>query len=215
MFRVQRFHKRKTPVKDTTSVPIIFRSAKPSDMIEIESDFFFYSYINKDNILNLFPDMQDINGWWTEIPKSDYSNTSFYATTNTSNLIIIGEERHKQIAVIAKVEGSNMKGFESLQIAVDPSIFVKNHKYFPTEHIKAKVEGSNMKGFESLQIAVDPSIFVKNHKYFPTEHIKKDTVSEIQLFRITDISANDFGMSYNCTECKIPIGLFNVTRIIH
>lgn len=179
MFRVQRFHKRKAPLKDTASVPIIFRSAKPSDMIEIESDFFFYSYINKDNILNLFPDMQDINGWWTEIPKSDYSNTSFYATTNTSNLIIIGNERHKQIAVIAKVEGSNMKGFES------------------------------------LQVAIDPSIFVKNHKYFPIERIKKDTVSEIQLFRITDIPANEFGMSYNCTECKIPIGLFKVTRIIH
>ena len=72
-----------------------------------------------------------------------------------------------------------------------------------------------MKGFESAQVAIDPSKFVNNHKYFPTDHIKKDTVYDKQLFRITGISNLDFGLSYDCTKCKIPIGLFDVSWIIH
>ena len=181
MFRVQRFHeeKRRPPVRDTTSIPVIFRSAKPDDLIEFDDEFLFGYHVNKENVLALFPDMQDINSWRSEIPKADYSNTNFYATTNTSNLVVIGDNPHKQIAVIAKTEGERMKGFES------------------------------------AQVAIDPSKFMTNHKYFPTNHVKKDTVSDKQLFRIKGISNLDFGLSYNCTKCKIPIGLFDVTWIIH
>ena len=167
------------PVRDTMSIPVIFRSAKPDDLIEFDDDFLFGYHVNKENVLALFPDMQDINGWRSEIPKVDYSNTNFYATTNTSNLVVIGDNPHKQIAVIAKTEGEQMKGFES------------------------------------AQVAIDPQKFIANHKYFPTDHVKKDTVSDKQLFRITNISNLDFGLSYNCTKCKIPIGLFDVTWIIH
>lgn len=181
MFRVQWFHKeeRRPPVRDTTSIPVIFRSAKPDDLIEFDDEFLFGYHVNKENVLALFPDMQDINSWRSEIPKADYSNTNFYATTNTSNLVVIGDNPHKQIAVIAKTEGERMKGFES------------------------------------AQVAIDPSKFMTNHKYFPTNHVKKDTVSDKQLFRIKGISNLDFGLSYNCTKCKIPIGLFDVTWIIH
>ena len=181
MFRVQWFHeeKRRPPARDTTSIPVIFRSARPDDLIEFDDDFLFGYHVNKENVLALFPDMQDINGWRSEIPKVDYSNTNFYATTNTSNLVVIGDNPHKQIAVIAKTEGEQMKGFES------------------------------------AQVAIDPQKFIANHKYFPTDHVKKDTVSNKKLFRIKEISNLDFGLSYNCTKCKIPIGLFEVTWIIH
>lgn len=181
MFRVQWFHKKekRPPIRETTSIPVIFRSAKPDDLIEFDNDFIFGHYVNKDNILDLFPDMQEVNGWKSEIPTADYSNTSFYSHTNTSNLILIGEGPYKQIAVIARIESEKMRGFES------------------------------------VQVAIDPQEFINNHKYFPTDHIKKDTVSDKQLFRITNISNLDFGLSYNCTKCKIPIGLFNVTWIIH
>ena len=83
MFRVQWFHKeeRRPPVRDTMSIPVIFRSAKPDDLIEFDDDFLFGYHVNKENVLALFPDMQDINGWRSEIPKVDYSNTNFYATT--------------------------------------------------------------------------------------------------------------------------------------
>lgn len=181
MFRVQWFHKeeKRPPARDTTSIPVIFRSAKPDDLIEFDEEFLFGYYLNSDNILALFPDMKKINGWKSEIPKANYSNTDFYAKTNTSNLILIGESPHKQIAVIARTEGESMRGFES------------------------------------AQVAIDPSKFVANHKYFPTDHVKKDIVSDKQLFRITDISNLDFGLSYNCTKCKIPIGLFDVTWIVY
>lgn len=181
MFRVQWFHKeeRRPPVRDTMSIPVIFRSAKPDDLIEFDDDFFFGYYLNKENILDLFPDMQEINNWKAKMPLEYYSNTSFYSHTNTSNLILIGEGSYKQIAVIARIESEKMKGFES------------------------------------VQVAIDPQKFIANHKYFPTDHVKKDTVSDKQLFRITNISNLDFGLSYNCTKCKIPIGLFDVTWIIH
>lgn len=181
MFRVQWFHKeeKRPPIRETTSIPVIFRSAKPDDLIEFDYDFIFGQYLNKDNILSLFPDMQEINNWKAKIPLEYYSNTNFYSNTNTSNLILIGEGSYKQIAVIAKKEGEEMKGFES------------------------------------AQIAIDPQKFIANHKYFPTDYVKKDTVSNKQLFRITGISNLDFGLSYNCTKCKIPIGLFDVTWIIH
>lgn len=181
MFRVQWFHKeeKRPPARETTSIPVIFRSARPDDLIEFGDDFFFGYHVNKDNILTLFPDMQEINTWKSKMPLEYYSNTSFYSHTNTSNLILIGEGSYKQIAVIARREGENMKGFES------------------------------------AQVAIDPSKFASNHKYFPTDYIKKDTVYEKQLFRITGISNLDFGLSYDCTKCKIPIGLFDVSWIIH
>lgn len=181
MFRVQWFHKeeKRPPARDTTSIPVIFRSAKPDDLIEFDDDFIFGYYVNKENILSLFPDMQEVNGWKSEIPTVDYSNTNFYSSTNTSNLILIGDGPYKQIAVIARIESEKMRGFES------------------------------------VQVAIDPQKFITNHKYFPTDHIKKDTVSDKQLFRITNISNLDFGLSYNCTKCKIPIGLFDVSWIIH
>lgn len=181
MFRVQWFHKeeKRPPTRETTSIPVIFRSAKPDDLIEFDENFLFGYSVNKDNVLALFPDMQNINGWKSEIPKEDYSNTSFYATTNTSNLVVIGDNPHKQIAVIARIENEKMRGFES------------------------------------AQVAIDPKKFIANHKYFPTDHVKKDTLSNKQLFRITGISNLDFGLSYDCTKCKIPIGLFDVTWIIH
>lgn len=61
MFRVQRFHKekRKPPLRDITSIPVIFRSARPDDLIEFDDDFLFGYHVNKENILALFPDMQD------------------------------------------------------------------------------------------------------------------------------------------------------------
>lgn len=181
MFRVQWFHKeeKRPPARETTSIPVIFRSARPDDLIEFGDEFLFGWHVNKENVLALFPDMQDINGWRSEIPKVDYSNTNFYATTNTSNLVVLGDNPHKQIAVIARRESENMKGFES------------------------------------VQVAIDPSKFAINHKYFPMDHVKKDTVADKQLFRITGISNLDFGLSYDCTKCKIPIGLFDVSWIIH
>lgn len=181
MFRVQWFHKeeKRPPARETTSIPVIFRSAKPDDLIEFDNEFLFGHYVNKDNILTLFPDMQEINTWKARMPLEYYSNTSFYSNTNTSNLILIGDGPYKQIAVIARIESEKMRGFES------------------------------------VQVAIDPQKFITNHKYFPTDHIKKDTVSDKQLFRITGISNLDFGLSYDCTKCKIPIGLFDVSWIIH
>lgn len=167
-------------IKQDNSIPIIFRSTRRDDLLEVSHLFLFGEhYIDKDNIILLYPDMVDINGWWMDMPREDYSNQSFYSGTNTSNMIVSGSDPYIQIAVIAKTEGEKMKGFQT------------------------------------LQTTIDVGKFTINHRFFPIGTIQKETVGEYTLIRLTDIPATEFGMSFNCTQCRIPIGSFVVSRIVH
>ena len=180
MFRLLHQSKQsKRKVSTDQSIPVTFRCTKKEDLLEVSHEFLFGSYINQNNVISLFPDMDHINGWWKSIPSEDYSNQSFYSGTNSSNMIVSGSGPYKQIAIIAKTEGDNMKGFETLQTSID----VNN--------------------------------FTLNHKLFPIDRVKKCVVGEYVFLRLTDIQANEFGISFDCTRCKIPIGSFTVSRIIH
>lgn len=180
MFRLQSYVT-KRPVKEDidTSVPIVFRSARKSDLLKVSDDFLFSNYVNSDNIISLFPDMDEINGWYIDIPHNDYSNQSFYSGTNTSNLLVCADDPYDLIAVIARTEGDTMKGFDTLQVLLSENAFNSNHPSFP-------------------------------HKALTVS--KADNYT---FYRLKSIPADQFGMSFNCTECRIPIGLFSVSRVVH
>ena len=180
MFRLQSCVT-KRPVKEDidNSVPITFRGARKSDLLNVSSDFLFSNYVNSDNIISLFPDMEKINGWYVDIPHNDYSNQSFYSGTNTSNLLVCADDPYDLIAVIAKTEGDTMKGFDTLQVLLEKNAFNSNHQLFPYDALTA----SKVNGYT--------------------------------FYRLKGIPADQFGMSFNCTNCRIPIGLFSVSRVVH
>lgn len=180
MFRLQNYVTKRL-IKDDVdnSVPITFRSTRKNDLLKVSSDFLFSNYINSDNIISLFPDMEKISKWYIDIPHTDYSNQSFYSGTNTSNLLVCTSDPYDLIAVIAKTEGGKMKGFETLQVLLEENTFNNNHPLFPY------------------------SLLTSNK------------VDNYTFYRLKGIPADQFGMSFDCTECRIPIGLFSVIRVVH
>lgn len=79
----------------------------------------------------------------------------------------------------------------------------------------AKNEGDKMKGFETLQVLLEENAFNKNHPLFPYALLTSNKVDDYTFYRLKGIPADQFGMSFDCAECRIPIGLFSVIRVVH